>query len=33
MKCLRSFLVLLVLAAALGGYLYYDSKHASTDQK
>jgi hypothetical protein len=33
MKGLRSFLVLLVLAAALGGYLYYDSKHESTDQK
>jgi len=33
MKGLRSFLVLLVIAAALGCYLYYDSKHASTDQK
>jgi hypothetical protein len=33
MKGLRSFLVLLVVAAALGGYLYYDSKHPSTDQK
>jgi hypothetical protein len=33
MKGLRSFLVLLVVAAALGGYLYYDSKHESTDQK
>ncbi len=33
MKGLRSFLVLLVVAAALGGYLYYDSKHGSTDQK
>jgi hypothetical protein len=33
MKGLRSFLVLLVIAAALGGYLYYDSKHESTDQK
>ena len=33
MKGLRSFLVLLVVAAALGGYLYYDSKHQSTDQK
>src|SRR5215467_13272646 len=33
MKGLRSFLVLLVVAAALGGYLYYDSKHTSTDQK
>jgi hypothetical protein len=33
MKGLRSFLVLLVIAAALGGYLYYDSKHESTSQK
>jgi hypothetical protein len=33
MKGLSSFLVLLVVAAALGGYLYYDSKHESTDQK
>src|SRR5215472_9701576 len=33
MRGLRSFLVLLVVAAALGGYLYYDSKHESTDQK
>jgi hypothetical protein len=33
MKGVRSFLVLLVVAAALGGYLYYDSKHASTEQK
>ena len=28
MKGLRSFLVLLVVAAALGGFLYYDSKRA-----
>jgi hypothetical protein len=34
MKGLRSFLVLVVIAAALGGYLYYDSKHPSTgDEK
>ena len=33
MKGLRSFLVLLVIAAALGGYLYYDSKHESSDEK
>jgi Domain of unknown function (DUF4340) len=33
MKGLRSFLLLLVIAAALGGYLYYDSKHPSSDQK
>jgi len=33
MKGLRSFLVLLVIAGALGGYLYYDSKHETTDQK
>src|SRR3954468_3885833 len=33
MKGIRSFLVLLVLAAALGGYLYYDSKHESSDDK
>jgi hypothetical protein len=26
-------LVLIVIAAALGGYLYYDSKHETTDQK
>jgi hypothetical protein len=32
MKGLRSFLVLVVIAAALGGYLYYDSKHAPTDE-
>src|ERR1051326_2185149 len=33
MKGLRSFLVLLVVAAALGGYLYYDSKHEPADDK
>jgi Domain of unknown function (DUF4340) len=33
MRGLRSFLVLLLIAAALGGYLYYDSKHPSSDQK
>jgi len=33
MKGLRSFLVLLVIAAALGGYLYYDSKHPASDEK
>ncbi len=33
MKGLRSFLVLVVVAAALGGYLYYDSKHETTDEK
>ena len=33
MRGLRSFLVLLAIAAALGGYLYYDSKHPATDQK
>src|SRR5205809_4673767 len=33
MKGLRSFLILVVVAAALGGYLYYDSKHASSDEK
>src|SRR6516225_3088342 len=34
MRGLRTFLVLLVIAAALGGYLYYDSKRgSSTDQK
>src|SRR3954469_5035595 len=27
MRGLRSLVVLLVVAAALGGYLYYDSKH------
>ena len=33
MKGLRSFFVLLVVAAALGGYLYYDSKKAPADEK
>ena len=33
MKGLRSFLVLVVVAAALGGYLYYDSKHETSDDK
>src|SRR6266540_3111722 len=33
MKGVRSFLVLLVVAAALGGYLYYDSKREPGDQK
>ena len=33
MKGVRSFLVLLVVAAALGGYLYYDSKHEPGDEK
>ena len=33
MKGLRSFLLLLVIAAGLGGYLYYDSKHPATDDK
>jgi hypothetical protein len=33
MKGVRSFLVLLVIAAALGGYLYYDSKRAPGDEK
>jgi len=33
MKGLRSFLVLLVVAAGLGGYLYYDSKRAPSDEK
>jgi hypothetical protein len=33
MKGLRSFLVLLVIAGALGGFLYYDSKHEPGDQK
>jgi hypothetical protein len=31
MKGIRSFLVLLVVAAGLGGYLYYDSKRAPSD--
>ena len=33
MRGVRSFLVLLAIAAALGGYLYYDSKHESGVQK
>ena len=33
MKGIRSFLVLVVIAAALGGYLYYDSKHEPGDEK
>lgn len=33
MKGLRSFLVLLVVAAGLGGFLYYDSKHPPSDEK
>src|SRR3954447_24400101 len=33
MRGLRSFVALLVVAAALGGYLYYDSKHEATDEK
>ena len=33
MKGLRSFLALLVVAAALGLYLYYDSKKAPSDEK
>lgn len=33
MKGVRSFLVLLVVAAALGGYLYYDSKREPVDDK
>src|SRR6266540_3844239 len=33
MKGVRSFLVLVVVAAALGGYLYYDSKHEPSDEK
>ena len=33
MRGVRSFLVLVVVAAALGGYMYYDSKHETTDQK
>jgi len=33
MKGVRSFLVLLVVAAALGGYLYYDSKREPGDGK
>jgi hypothetical protein len=33
MKGLRSFALLLVVAGALGGYLYYDSKHEATGEK
>ena len=33
MKGLRSFLALVVIAAALGGYLYYDSRHPASDEK
>jgi hypothetical protein len=33
MRGVRSFLVLLVVAVALGGYLYYDSKHEPADEK
>jgi Domain of unknown function (DUF4340) len=33
MRGLRSFLGLLIVAAALGGYLYYDSKHEPGDGK
>jgi hypothetical protein len=33
MKGVRSFLVLLVVAAALGGYLYYDAKREPADEK
>src|SRR6187200_1805165 len=33
MRGVRSFLVLLVIAAALGGFLYYDSKRAPADEK
>ena len=33
MRGVRSFLVLLVIAAALGGFLYYDSKREPTDDK
>jgi len=33
MRGFRSFLVLLVVAAALAGYLYYDSKKAPSDEK
>jgi hypothetical protein len=33
MKGVRSFLVLLAVAAGLGGYLYYDSKREPADQK
>ena len=33
MKGIRSFLILVVIAAALGGYLYYDSKREPGDDK
>src|SRR5258708_29854075 len=33
MKGVRSFLVLLAVAAVLAGYLYYDSKREPGDQK
>jgi hypothetical protein len=33
MRGLRSFLVLVVVALALGGYLYYDSKRPPSDEK
>src|SRR6185437_3831878 len=33
MRGIRSFLVLVVIAAGLGGYLYYDSKHPAEDTK
>ena len=33
MRGVRSFLVLLVIAAALGGFLYYDSKREPADDK
>ena len=33
MKGVRSFLVLVVIAAALGGFLYYDSKREPGDGK
>lgn len=33
MRGLRSFLILVVIAAVLGGYLYYDSKHPTSGDK
>jgi uncharacterized protein DUF4340 len=33
MRGVRSLIILLVVAAALGGYLYYDSKHEPGDDK
>jgi hypothetical protein len=33
MRGIRSFLVLVVIAGGLGGYLYYDSKHPAEDTK